>query len=138
MTFQPVWQGHVPLKFRRTVFNSLHSLSHPGIRASQRLLTSRFVLPYINQYVKKWTRTCLACQKAKIHHVSFHHTHIDIVDPLPQSEGCAYMLNRVLSMYKLAYQADTRELCADTRKFRLIRANNVYIFLLSNKIGRKP
>ena len=31
----------VPLQWRRTVFDSLHNLSHPGIRATQKLVTSR-------------------------------------------------------------------------------------------------
>ena len=33
----------VPPSFRQLVFRSLHSLSHPGIRASQKLISSRFV-----------------------------------------------------------------------------------------------
>ena len=38
----------VPLEWRRIVFDSLHSLSHPGIQATQKLITSRFVWPGIN------------------------------------------------------------------------------------------
>ena len=34
---------YVPEHFRRIVFNSLHDLSHPGVRATQRLVTARFV-----------------------------------------------------------------------------------------------
>ena len=34
---------YVPPSFRRAVFDSLHSLSHPGIRATQRLVTAQFV-----------------------------------------------------------------------------------------------
>lgn len=52
----------VPQSLRRSVFTTLHSLSHPGIRASQRLLTSRFVWPGINTDVRRWTRQCLHCQ----------------------------------------------------------------------------
>ena len=33
----------VPESFRRAIFDTLHSLSHPGIRASQRLVTQNFV-----------------------------------------------------------------------------------------------
>eukprot|EP00731_Ephydatia_muelleri_P025040 Em0017g123a len=33
---------------RQQVFNALHSMSHPGIRATQRLVTTRFVWPGIN------------------------------------------------------------------------------------------
>ena len=37
----------VPESLRYSVFTALHSLSHPGIRASQRLLISRIVWPGI-------------------------------------------------------------------------------------------
>ena len=43
---------YVPQQFRRTVFNSLHDLSHPGIRASQRLVTARFFWPGMNTDVR--------------------------------------------------------------------------------------
>ena len=33
----------VPEPLHRVVFNSLHSLSHPGIRATRHLITSRYV-----------------------------------------------------------------------------------------------
>ena len=49
----------VPVDFRRSVFDSLHSLSHPGIRATQRLITTRYVWPDINKDVRRWTRSCL-------------------------------------------------------------------------------
>jgi len=57
----------VPKQFRHMVFNSLHGLSHPGIRATQRLVTARFVWPGINADVRKWARSCLQCQRAKVH-----------------------------------------------------------------------
>ncbi len=54
---------YVPLKFRYSIFELLHSLSHPGIRATQHLLTSN----RINADVRKWTRNCIHCQKNKVH-----------------------------------------------------------------------
>ena len=57
----------VPQSWRRTVFNSLHGLSHPGIRATQKLITSHFVWPGINTDVRRRTRSCIQCQHAKIH-----------------------------------------------------------------------
>ena len=94
----------VPKDFRRAVFASLHNLSHPSIRATQRLLTARFVWPSIKADSRKWTRTCLQCQKSKIqrHTVTplstfttpgtrFDHIHVDIVGPLPCSQGFSYM-----------------------------------------------
>ena len=58
---------YIPESFRRSVFDSLHGLSHPGIRATQKLLTSRLIWPSINTDVRKWTRTCLQCQRSKVH-----------------------------------------------------------------------
>ena len=57
---------YVPQEFRRKVFDSLHGLSHPGIRATQRLVTARFVWPGINADVRNWTRSCIKCQRAKV------------------------------------------------------------------------
>lgn len=39
----------VPQQYRRQVFEFLHSLSHPGIRATQKLITTRYVWPGINK-----------------------------------------------------------------------------------------
>jgi cleavage and polyadenylation specificity factor subunit 1 len=43
---------YVPLNFRYSVFDHLHSLSHPGIGATQHLLTSHYVWPRINADVR--------------------------------------------------------------------------------------
>ena len=95
----------VPREFRRVVFESLHNLSHPSIRATQRLLTARFVWPNIKADSRKWTRTCIQCQKSKVqrHTITplstfptpdqrFDRIHIDIVGPLPLSQGFSYLL----------------------------------------------
>ena len=95
----------VPLPWRRTVFNSLHGLSHLGICATQKLVTSRFVWPGINSDVHCWTHSCIQCQRAKIQrhtatHLSLFPTpdarfdviHIDIVGPLLPSQGFTYLL----------------------------------------------
>ena len=95
----------VPSPLRRTVFTSLHSLSHPGVRATQRLIAQRFVWPGMNKDIRQWTHTCLSCQRSKVqrHTVTplstfatpdarFPQVHIDIVGPLPPSHGCTYML----------------------------------------------
>lgn len=98
----------VPESFRRPIFNALHSMSHPGIRATQRLVTQHFVWPGINADVRCWARTCLQCQRAKIQRhnrtppgtfstpdARFDHVHIDLVGPLPPSNGCTYLLTCV-------------------------------------------
>ena len=95
----------VPESFHRHVFNCLRFQSHPGIREAQRLVTRHFVWPGINSDVRRWARSCVQCQKAKVHrHTSsspgtfstpdiwFDHVHIDLVRPLSLSRGCTYLL----------------------------------------------
>ena len=95
---------YVPYKFRKTIFDSLHSLSHPGIRATQKLITTRYVCPNINSDVRKWARSCLQCQRSKVyrHTVSpmstfatpdarFDHLHVDIVGPLHHKVADIYL-----------------------------------------------
>ncbi|XP_037503479.1 uncharacterized protein LOC119378389 [Rhipicephalus sanguineus] len=98
----------VPVQFRRAVFDSLHELSHPGIRATQRLVTDRFVWPGINADVRRWAKTCRACQAVKVNRHTrtalqafrppecrFDHVHLDLVGPLPPSQGYRYLLTCV-------------------------------------------
>ena len=95
----------VPPSMRRQVFDSLHSMSHPGISATQRLITARFVWPHIKRHVKQWAKTCLKCQRSKVNkHTStplstfappsarFDAIHLDLVGPLPHSNGYTYLL----------------------------------------------
>ncbi len=83
-------------------------MSHLGIRATQRLITHHFVWPNINADVRKWARSCLHCQRSKFHRhttaplgtfttpdARFDRVHIDLVGPLPPSNGCAYLLTCV-------------------------------------------
>ena len=95
----------VPASFRRAIFDCLHSVSHPGVRATQRMVTSRFVWPHIYSDVRKWARICLHCQRSKVHHhtttpqatfatpdARFDQVHVDLVGPLPPFNGCVYLL----------------------------------------------
>ena len=92
---------YVPADFRRVIFDSLHCLSHPGIRATQRLITTRYVWPGIKSDVRRWARTCLKCQHQHTAaplatfvtpDVRLDHVHIDLVGPLPPSNGSVYIL----------------------------------------------
>ena len=98
----------VPLSLQRTVFCALHSLAHPGIRATQRLVSARFVWPHLNTDVRNWARSCVQCQRIIMQrHVSapigtfalpdtrFSHIHVDIVGPLPTVQGFRYLLTVV-------------------------------------------
>jgi len=52
----------VPPAFRRRVFDSIHGAAHPGMRATRRLISSRFVWPGLAKEVNVWTRCCVDCQ----------------------------------------------------------------------------
>ncbi|BHF84036.1 hypothetical protein SprV_0902718600 [Sparganum proliferum] len=104
----PFHRPFVPASMRRAVFQTLHGLSHPGIRASQKLLAERFVWPGMNKDVKAWARSCLSCQRNKVqrHNKSppgtfpspdarFSHVHLDVVGPLPPSNGFIHLLTCV-------------------------------------------
>ncbi|BHF81017.1 hypothetical protein SprV_0702414600 [Sparganum proliferum] len=104
----PFHRPHVPASMRRAVLPTLHGLSHPGIRASQKLLAERFVWPGLNKAVKAWTRSCLCCQRNKVqrHNKSpsgtfpspdarFNHVHLDVVGPLLPSNGYTHLLTCV-------------------------------------------
>ncbi|GBL73846.1 Transposon Ty3-I Gag-Pol polyprotein [Araneus ventricosus] len=71
----------VPENFRREVFTNLHSLSHPGIRASVRMISERYVWPSMKADVTLLARTCLQCQQAKVS----RHTRSKLSDFIPPS-----------------------------------------------------
>ncbi|KAK7930700.1 hypothetical protein WMY93_007095 [Mugilogobius chulae] len=98
----------VPAGWRRRVFDSIHSLSHPGVRASLKLVSLRFVWPGLRKDVKGWAASCTSCQRAKVHrHVRaplepfpiparrFDHVHVDLVGPLPPSKGFTHLFTMV-------------------------------------------
>jgi len=94
----------VPPAFQRTVFDLLHDAAHPGMRATRRLISSRFVWAGLARDVNLWSRECVACQRAKVQrHVRlrpavipvpsrrFSHIHVDLVGPLPPSRGYTHL-----------------------------------------------
>lgn len=99
---------YVPKPLRRQIFNSLHSLSHPGANASAKLVAERFVWPGVRKDSRDWARACIPCQRTKVsRHVTsplgtyslprarFKQIHIDLVGPLPLSQGYRYCLTAV-------------------------------------------
>ncbi len=57
----------VPKSLQREVFDTYHGLSHPGIRATSKLITSRFSWRGMQKDIREWARSCLPCQRAKVH-----------------------------------------------------------------------
>lgn len=96
---------YLPESFRRIVFDKLHNITHPGTRASRRLIVSRYFWPSMNKTINEWVTNCLQCQRAKVFRhtkskvgnievpkARFEHIHIDIVGPLPISNEYRYIL----------------------------------------------
>ena len=88
---------YVPADLRLSIFSHLHSMSHPGVKATTRLITSRYFWPFMKKDIKTKVNECMTCQSAKIHRHTksniehpifpdtdrFQTVHIDIVGPLP-------------------------------------------------------
>lgn len=96
---------YIPSKFRKDVFDQVHQLSHAGIKATSTLIKRNFVWPNMMKHIASWCRSCIPCQKAKVHRHNkapyesinvpnerFEHVHIDLVGPLPSSEGFTHCL----------------------------------------------
>ncbi len=98
---------YLPSKFRFPAFQLVHNLSHPGPKPTTRLLLQRFVWPGINRDGRKWSQACLKCQQAKVNRHTkspvgefaaagrFNHLHLDIVGPLPPSNGYNYIVTMI-------------------------------------------
>ena len=98
----------VPEAWRRRIFDTVHALAHPGARTTKRLVSAKFVWHGLNKQVTHWARTCLSCQRSKVQtHIKtplqtfapttqrFEHVHIDLVGPLPESQGHKYLLTMI-------------------------------------------
>ena len=98
----------VPDSFRQLIFDALHSLSHPGIRATQRLVTQHFVWPGVNDggpahacSANVPRSIAIRCHRL-VHLPRLMHrllrctsTWSDLVGPLPPSRGYTYLLTCV-------------------------------------------
>ena len=98
----------VPAGWRRKVFDLVHGLSHPSVRATRQLMASKFVWHGIRKEVGLWAKACIPCQTSKVqHHIRaplqtfqvphrrFDHIHVDLVGPLPPSQGFTHLLTVV-------------------------------------------
>lgn len=103
-----VLRPYIPEKLRKKVFLHFHSINHPGIRGSIRLLSRLVFWPKMNTDVRSWSQNCDECQRNKIqrHNISplqrigmpderFSHIHLDLVGPMEPSNGYRYLLTTV-------------------------------------------
>lgn len=98
----------VPASWRRQVFDMVHSLSHPSVRATRKLIPAKFVWSGLQKQAGAWAKQCIACQSSKVQtHIRaplerismpqrrFDHIHVDLVGPLPPSNGYTHLLTVV-------------------------------------------
>ena len=89
----------LPPPFRNTAFAAVHTLAHPGIRATKPLMSACWVWTGMSTDITRWSRDCQFCQRAKatrqplasvqqmpIPARRFSHIHLDLVGPLPRSK----------------------------------------------------
>jgi len=99
---------YVPRVLRKQIFDNIHNLSHPSGRTTKKTIAQRFVWPGMQKDIANWAKTCLPCQRAKVHRHNhriperipvpddrFQHVHLDIVGPLPNSKGMRYCLTMI-------------------------------------------
>ena len=86
---------YIPYSLRKLIFDSFHSLHHPGTKSSVHIIKSRYYWPQMDKDIKAWVKECQGCQTAKVNRHTkteistfysggrFQTVHIDIVGPLP-------------------------------------------------------
>ena len=98
----------VPVSLRQRVLAAVHALHHPGIRATQRLLSRDYVWSRMASDAAAYVRNCLSCSRAKVtSHLKpapcrfpadvrrFQTVHLDIVGPFSSDSGFRYLLTMV-------------------------------------------
>jgi hypothetical protein len=95
-----VFSPLVPAQMGEALFQSLHSIHHPGMQATRRLIMAQFCWPQMAKSITLMARACLFCQRGKVHrhvqlqpaaipvpHRCFAHIHVHLVGWLPPSRG---------------------------------------------------
>ena len=95
----------VPQVHRDLVINLLHHADHPGQKETLRRVSSEYYWPKLRKNVHDFVKTCKPCNLAKqsttvnpgtgdfpVPDQRFSFIHLDIVGPLPPSQGYKYML----------------------------------------------
>ena len=52
--------------FRRTVFDVVHNLSHPEVKATVKLVSDKFLWHCMRKQVNRWMKECHHCQSSKV------------------------------------------------------------------------
>ena len=96
----PYPRPFVPSKLRESIFYSIYSIIHPGIKSSIKMIKARYYWPNIDKSIKEFCASCTACQQAKVYKntkspiqtleipsARFNTVRIDIVRALPPAKS---------------------------------------------------
>ena len=120
----------IPEQSRSLILNLLHHQDHPSPRETLRRVSRQYYWPKQSTEVTQFCKTCHPCQVAKqsrtvnpgtslfeVPDKRFSSIHLDVVGPLPESEGFRYLLSvfdrtsRWLEVFKMR-QATSEECCS--------------------------
>ena len=135
----------VPKQCRDVIINLVHHQDHPNHKETLRRIAKDYYWPCMKKDVEGFCRTCHPCQLAKqsrtvdpgsgffeVPDQRFSAIHLDVVGPLPESEGMRYLLttfcrtSRWLEAFPMAsasseqsfYEAHSEVWCSETGNFR--------------------
>ena len=116
----------VPRSQRSLILNLFHHLDHPSAKETVRRTAQQYYWPCLKKNTEAFVHTCHPCQVAKqaptVKAVSgffpvpdqrFSVVHLDVVGPLPVSEGCRFLLlvfdrtSRWIECYPMANATST-------------------------------